>query len=138
MAVTVAEAPIWENLGDNGEIWRGSSFLQYHQYRELLSELPVSAAAAPTANYEQKRTGSLDYVYGELIYSLAGYEGYLRDKAWPLTECHIRAVARPGGFILEFDLAYHTKAGEPGAKIWQVLRQGESKYFLFLDYYRPL
>jgi hypothetical protein len=123
---------------DGEKIWSGKSFLQYHNYRELLAELPISGVAVPTREYRLKLQGNGDYVYGELVFSLQGFEGYLRDKAFHLDECSIRPIIRANTFILAFDLDYTTKAGEKETRPCEVLRLDETRYLLFLDYYRPL
>jgi hypothetical protein len=119
-------------------IWQGKSFIQYRDYRNLLADLPVSSVAVPNREYGRRLTGNLDYVYGEMLYSLTGYEGYLRDKAFPIKECFIRPIIRPNTFILEFGVAYQTKEGEEKTWAAEVIRTGETKYIYFLNYYRPM
>jgi hypothetical protein len=119
-------------------IWSGHSFREYHEYRELLDELPVSAVAVPTRQYRRKLQGNRDYVYGELFYCLTGYEGYLRDKAFKLEECSIKPVMRAGTFILEFQMRCRDKEGEQQTWSCEVLRLGVTRFVLYVDYYRPL
>ncbi len=120
------------------QIWSGKSFLQYHDYRTLLAELPVSEVAVPNKEYRRRLQGNLDYVYGEMLYSLSGFEGYLRDKAFHIDECFIRPLIRPSTFILEFNIRYTTRAGEEVIRSAEVLRLGATKYLFFTDYYKPL
>lgn len=120
------------------KIWSGESFIQYHDYRTLLAELPISSVAAPDKEYTRKIPGNLDYVFGELLYSLSGYEGYLRDKAFPLKECFIRPIFKPHTFILEFNLLYKTKAGEEITRSCEVIRTGATSFIFFTEFYRPL
>ena len=123
---------------DVDKVWSGKSFIQYHDYKALLAELPVSSVAVPQKEYPRKLQGNLDYVYGEMLYTLWGYEGYLRDKAFPVQECFIRPIIRPSTFILEFNVVYKTKAGEEMTWAAEVIRLGETRYLYFIDYYRPL
>jgi hypothetical protein len=124
--------------GSVAKIWSGKSFIQYHEYKTILAELPVSQVAVPTREYSRRFTGNLDYVYGEMLYSLTGLEGYLRDKAFPMEECFIRPVMRGSTFILEFSIRYKTKEGEETVRSAEVVRLGETKYLFFTDYYRPM
>ena len=123
---------------DVDQIWAGRSFIQYHDYRTLLAELPVSEVAVPNKEYRRRMQGNLDYVFGEMLYSLSGFEGYLRDKAFHIDECFIRPFIRANTFILEFNIRYHTKAGEEETRSCEVLRLGYTKYLFYTDYYRPL
>ena len=123
---------------DVEKVWSGKSFILYHDYKALLAELPVSSVAVPQKEYSRKLQGNLDYVYGEMLYTLWGYEGYLRDKAFPVKECFIRPIIRPSTFILEFNVVYKTKAGEEMTWSAEVIRLGETRYLYFIDYYRPL
>ena len=120
------------------KIWSGPSFIQYHDYRTLLAELPVSAVAAPNQPYGRKFFGNLEYVYGEMLYSLTGFEGYMRDKAFRVEECSIRPLISRNTYILEFDIRYRTKAGDEVTRPAEVLRLGETRYIFYTDYYRPL
>jgi hypothetical protein len=120
------------------KIWSGKSFLQYRNYKTILAELPVSEVAVPEKEYRLKLRGNLEYVYGEMLYSLSGFEGYLRDKAFHLEECFVRPIVRPSTFILEFNLRYTTKSGEEVTRSAEVLRLGATRYLFFTDYYRPL
>jgi hypothetical protein len=120
------------------KIWSGKSFIRFHDYKTLLAELPVSEVAVPHKEYRRRMQGNLEYVYGEMLYSLTGFEGYLRDKAFPLNECFIRPLIRVNTFILEFNIRYHTKAGEEETRSCEVLRLGSTKYLFYTDYHRPL
>jgi hypothetical protein len=124
---------------DVEKIWSGHSFIgTLDSLRGLLGELPISPVAVPSKDYLKTINGGLEYVYGEIIYSLTGYEGYLRDKAFPLRECFIRPVIKPDTFILEFNIRYKPKHGEEVTRTAEVIRQGERSYLFFTDYYRPL
>jgi len=120
------------------KIWSGPSFIQYHDYRELLAELPVSGVAQPNQEYSLKFPGNLEYVYGEMLYSLTGFEGYLRDKAFRVQECCIRPIFDRNAYILEFDIRYRTKEGEEVTRPAVVVRLGETRYIFYTDYYRPM
>jgi len=120
------------------KIWSGPSFIQYHDYKILLAELPISEVAVPKQPYGRKFPGNLDYVYGEMLYSLTGFEGYLRDKAFKVQECCIRPILGRNTYILEFDIRYRTNEGEEVTRPAEVLRLGETKYVFYTDYYRPM
>ena len=120
------------------KIWSGKSFLHYRDYKTILAELPVSEVAVPEKEYRLKLRGNLEYVYGEMLYTLSGFEGNLRDKAFHLEECFIRPVIRPSTFILEFNIRYTTRGGEELTRSAEVLRLGATRYLFFTDYYRPL
>jgi len=124
--------------GEVAKIWSGPSFIQYRDYRTLLAELPISAVAVPNQTYGRKFPGNLDYVYGEMLYSLTGFEGYLRDKAFKLQECCIRPLIGRNTYILEFDIRYRTREGNEVTRPAEVLRLGETKFIFFTDYYRPM
>ena len=128
----------FEKYQGKEKIWSGKAFVEYHDYRGLLAEMPVSAVAVPTRQYRRKMAGNRDYVYGELVYCLSGYEGYLRDKAFKVKECFIRPIRRSGTLILEFDIGYQTKEGKELTWSCEVLRMGKTKYVLYVDYYRPM
>jgi hypothetical protein len=120
------------------KIWSGPSFIQYHDYRNLLAELPISDVAVPNQTYSRKFPGNLDYVYGEMLYSLTGFEGYLRDKAFKVQECYIRPILGRNTYILEFDIRYRTNEGEEVTRPAEVLRLGETKYVFYTGYHRPM
>jgi hypothetical protein len=120
------------------KIWSGPSFIQYHDYKTLLAELPVSDVAAPLQTYRLKFRGNLDYVYGEMLYSLAGFEGYLRDQAFKVQECCVRPILGRNTYILEFDIRYRTREGKEVIRSAEVLRLAETKYIFFTDYHRPM
>lgn len=120
------------------KIWSGPSFIQYHDYRTLLAELPVSGVAKTDREYSRKFPGNLEYVYGEMLYSLTGFEGYLRDKAWTVEECFVRPICGRNTYILEFDIRYRTREGEEVTRPAAVLRLGETRYIFYTDYYRPM
>jgi hypothetical protein len=123
---------------DGEKIWSGHSFLGYMAgLKALLAELPISPAAIPTKEYYYSLTGNLDFVYGEMLYSLSGTEGLLRDKAFPLQECYIRPLFEPS-VALECGISYKTKAGEEITRTCEVVRTGDTSYILFTDYHRPL
>jgi hypothetical protein len=137
-AATDPKEAFAEKYGRVAKIWSGASFIQYHEFKTLLAELPVSQVAVPTREYSRRFAGNLDYVYGEMLYSLTGFEGYLRDKAFPLEECCIRPVMRGSTFILECSIRYKTEAGEEAVRSAEMVRLGETKYLFFTDYYRPM
>jgi hypothetical protein len=120
------------------KIWSGRSFIQYHDYQILLAELPISNVPVPNQTYGRKFPGNLGYVHGEMLYSLTGFEGYLRDKAFKLEECFIRPIFGPNKFILEFNIRYQTNEGEEITRPAEVLRLGETKFVFYTDYYRPM
>ena len=119
-------------------IWSGKSFIQYHEYQTILAELPVSQVAVPTREYSRRFAGNLDYVYGEMLYSLTGYEGHLRDKAFHVQECFIRPIIRGSTFILEFNIRYKPQGGGEVIRSAQVMRIGEKKYLFFTDSHHRL
>lgn len=138
MAATDPKGAFAGKYGDVDRIWSGKSFIQYHEYKTILAELPVSPVAVPTREYSRKFAGNLDYVYGEMLYSLTGYEGYLRDKAFHVQECFIRPIIRGSTFILEFNIRYQPKGGGEAVRSAEVIRLGDTKYLFFTDYYRPM
>jgi hypothetical protein len=73
-----------------------------------------------------------------MLYSLTGFEGYLRDKAFPVQECFIRPIFGRNAYILEFDIRYRTKEGEEVTRPAAVVRLGETRYLFYTDYYRPM
>jgi len=120
------------------KIWSGPSFIQYHDYRTLLAELPVSEVAVPSQAYGRQFRGNLDYVFGEMLYSLMGFEGYLRDKAFKLQECCVRPILGRNTYILGFDIRYRTTEGQEVTRTAEVLRMGETRFIFYTDYYRPM
>ena len=123
---------------DVDKIWSGHSFLAYMDgLKVLLAELPVCAAAIPTKEYHYQLAGNLDYVYGEMLYSLSGTEGLLRDKGFPLQECYLKPLLSPS-VGLECGIRYQTKAGEEITRTCEVVRTEVTGYLLFTDYHRPL
>jgi len=123
---------------DLDKIWSGHSFLAYMDgLKTLLAELPVTAAAIPTKEYRYQLAGNLDFVYGEMLYSLTGTEGLLRDKAFPLQECYIKALLSPS-VALECGIRYQTKEGEEKTRTCEVVHTDVTGYILFTDYHRPL
>ena len=120
------------------KIWSGPSFIQYHDYRDLLAELPISDVAVTKQTYSRKFPGNLDYVYGEMLYSLTGFEGYMRDKAFQVQECYIRPILGRNTYILEFDIRYRTDEGVEVTRPAEVLRLGETKYVFYTDYHKPM
>ncbi len=127
-----------EKYQDQEKIWSGKSFSEYLDYRTLLAELPVSTVAVPTRQYRRKLVGNRDYVYGELVYVLNGYQGYLRDKAFIVEECFIKPLMRSGTYLLEFHIRFRTDAGEEQSWLCEVLRLGPTRFILYVDYYRPM
>ena len=137
-AMTGQSEEFFEKYQGLEKIWSGQSFLEYLDYRTLLAALPVSAIAVPTRQYRRQLPGNRDYVYGELVYCLTGYQGYLRDKAFKAEECFIKPILGPGTYILQFNIRFRTQAGEFQTWSCEVLRMGETKFILYLDYYRPM
>ena len=138
MAENNREQLFLDRYRDVEKIWSGPSFIQCHDVKSWLSELPVSSVAAPHQKYRRKFAGNLDYVYGEMLYSLTGYEGYLRDKAFRVQECYIRPLLGRNTFGLEFDIRYQNREGAEITRSAEVLRLGETKFILHTDYYRPM
>ena len=127
-----------EKYKDGDKIWSGHSFLAYMDgMKALLAELPISPAAVATKEYKYKMPGNLDFVYGEMLYSLTGTEGLLRDKAFPLQECFIRALLAPT-MILQCGIRYQTKGGEEMTRTAEVIRFDTTGYLFCTDYHRPL
>ncbi|MCL6622863.1 MAG: hypothetical protein K6T55_12295 [Syntrophobacterales bacterium] len=119
-----------------GHIWSGHTFMDCQHLKDYLTELPISEVAAPRRPYTHRDQGNLDYVYGELLYNLSGFEGYFHDKAYHLDEVEIRPVLGGNTFSLEFVIHYTSKNGHKGVKTLEVLRTGEREYLLFADKYR--
>jgi hypothetical protein len=119
------------------KIWSGHSFIDYQELKELLSEMPVSAGAAPTKSYTHRLVGNREIIFGEILHNLLAYEGFMRDKTNTVKECSIRPVINQDSLILEFDLDYLTKKGEPGSVSFELIRNGERNYLFFLNRYRP-
>jgi hypothetical protein len=123
---------------DVDKIWSGHSFLAcMGELKALLAELPVSPVAVPSKEYYYNLVGNLDFVYGEMLYSLSGTEGLLRDKAFPLLECYIKPRFEPA-VLLECGIRYKTKAGEEITRTTEVIRTDTTGYIFFTDYHRPL
>ncbi|MDD2902067.1 MAG: hypothetical protein PHU44_06495 [Syntrophales bacterium] len=138
MAETSLKQDFVERYQDVDRIWSGHSFLAYMDgLKALLAELPESAAAIPTKEYHYQMAGNLDFVYGEMLYSLSGTEGLLRDKAFPLLECYIKPLLSPS-VALECGIRYRTKEGEEKTRTCEVVRTDVTGYILFTDYHRPL
>ena len=138
MAETSLKQDFVQRYQDVDRIWSGASFLAYMDgLKTLLGELPESAAAIPTKEYHYHLAGNLDFVYGEMLYSLSGTEGLLRDKAFPLKECYIKPLLTPS-VALELGIRYQTQAGEEVTRTCEVVRTDATGYILFTDYHRPL
>ena len=120
------------------KIWSGKSFMEYLDYRTRLAELPVSTVAVPSRQYRRTLQGNQDYVYGELVYVLNGYQGYLRDKAFKTEECCIKATGHAKTYILEFTIRFQTTEGKEQTWSCEVLRLGATRFILYVDYYRPM
>ena len=118
------------------QIWSGKSFLNFIELKELLAELPISQVAAPVNDYPCRDQGNLDFVFGELLYNLSGYEGLLADKVCHLDACRVKAVQGANTVPLVFELEYTTKKGEKGTRTFEVVRMGERDYIMFSDKYR--
>ncbi len=138
MAEPIRKEDFAEKYKDGDKIWSGPSFLGYMDgLKALLAELPISPAAIPTKQYYYSLQGNLDFVYGEMLYSLSGTEGLLRDKAFPLQECYIRPLLEPS-VALECGIRYKTKEGEEITRTCEVVRTDDTGYIFFTDYHRPL
>lgn len=125
-----------EKYGSADKIWSGHSFVEYANLRELLEELPVSEVAEPVHEYPCRFSGILDNVYGELLYTLLEYEGYLRDKDCKIEECSLKPFLRPHNAIIEFTISYKGKKGGEGSKSFEILRYDDRNYMFFTDKYR--
>lgn len=121
-----------------GKIWSGKDFMAYQDLKTLLAELPISEVAEPSTHYKRQFWGNRDYVYGEILYAMTGYEGFLRDRASHLLECDIKPIFTSHGVTIQFNLQYQTKAGEKGTISSEVVRTGETSYIYYVDYFRPL
>jgi hypothetical protein len=116
------------------KIWSGSSFINYARHlRTLLAELPRSAETGPGKNYPRWYAGELDYVYGEIMFNLLSFEGYLRDKAFPIKECSIGQMVAPGKHLLEFTIHYKTKAGQELTRSSEVMRTGTRRFIFYTE-----
>jgi hypothetical protein len=120
------------------KIWSGPSFIQYHDFKTLLAELPISGVAKTHREFSRRFPGNLEYVYGEMLYSLTGFEGYLRDKGFRLEECFIRPIFDRTACLLEFDIRYRDKEGQEVTRPAVAVRLGETSYIFYTDYYRPM
>jgi hypothetical protein len=139
MTTMASEKSFGEKYQDAEKIWSGKGFIYYlEELKDLLAELPISPVVEPAREYTGVYPGNLAYVYGELMYCLTGYEGFLRDKAFPLQECFIRPIFKPRSTGLELGIRYKTKQGEELTWSCEVIREGATSYILFADYYRPL
>jgi hypothetical protein len=127
-----------ERYGQVEKIWSGDSFIKYlQQLRPLLEELPVSEVAIPNKDYGHVYKGNLDNVFGEVISIVTSYEGYLKDKAFPIMECVIRPILGTEKTILEFIIHYKQNGREEAARTYEVMRNGERSFIFFSDRYRP-
>ncbi len=139
MAEASRKESFMDKYKDGERIWSGHSFINYMpKLRDLLAELPISPAAVPARTYAHRLSGNLDYVFGEMMYTLTGTEGYFRDTYCALKECYIRPIITPRSIIVEFNMDYKTKQGEEGTRYSEVIRNGEISYLFFTDYHRPL
>lgn len=119
-----------------GQIWSGHTFMDCEYLKNYLAELPVSEVAAPKRPYTHRDQGNLDYVYGELLYNLSGFEGLFQDKAYHIDQVLVRPVIGGNTVSLEFVIHFTTKDGQKGVKTLEVVRSGERQYLLFADKYR--
>jgi hypothetical protein len=136
MAEPAPQEPFSEKYGNVEKIWSGDSFIKCPDLRALLAELPVSAVAYASRTYTYRYMGNLEAVFGELVFDLLAYEGYLKDKAFPIIECSIKPVIGPSTIVLAFDIHYKTKAGEERTRSSEVIRHGDRGYLFFTDKYR--
>lgn len=134
----MTQTELFHNKYENvGKIWSDVSFIKLLGIlRTLLSELPVSRVAAATREYSTKYTGNLDNIYGEIMFTLSEYEGYLRDKAFIINECFIKPIFKPDNIILEFNILYKTKQGEEVTRSYELIRNGERNFIFFANKYR--
>ena len=137
MAEAARKEDFGSKYGQMENIWSGDSFIKYPDLRALLAELPVSPGAAPAKEYGHRYNGNLDIIFGEIMATLLAYEGYLKDKAFPIKECFIKPVFRAESTILEFAIRYKTKAGEEKVNSWEVTRNGDRNFIFYTDLYRP-
>ncbi len=119
-----------------GQIWSGHSFMDCEYIKNYLAELPISEVPAPRRNYTHRDVGNLDYIYGELLYNLSGFEGLFQDKAYHIDSTQVRPVLTGTTVSLEFVIEFTTKDGQKGVKTLEVIRSGEREYLLFSDKYR--
>lgn len=119
-----------------GQIWSGHSFMDCEYIKTYLAELPISEVAAPRRDYTNRDAGNLDYVFGELLYNLSGFEGLFKDRAYHIDRVTVRPVVGGHTVSLEFVIDFTTKDGQKGVKTLEVVRSGERSYLLFADKYR--
>jgi len=122
-----------EKYKNGAKVWSGATFTGYLNLRPLLEELPIASAAGPSRDYPRRFTGIADNVYGEIIHQLLAYEGYLRDKAYPIRECLIKPLIDDGGCKYQFIIRYATKEGEERQRTYEVARSDERTFILFAD-----
>lgn len=118
---------------NGANVWSGGTFTGYLDLRALLEELPISEVAAASRDYTGHYAGIADNVYGELIHNLLFFEGYLRDKAYPIKECVIKPLIDNGSFLYQFSIRYATKAGEGRTRTCEVARRDERNFIFFTD-----
>jgi hypothetical protein len=138
MAEAARKEDFSSKYGQVEKIWSGDSFIKYPDLRALLAELPVSTAAAAAKEYGQRFAGNLDFAFGEIMGVLLAFEGYLRDKAFPVKECLIKPIFKAESTILEFAIDYKTKAGEEKVYSCEVIRDGDRSFNLYFDRYKPV
>jgi hypothetical protein len=119
-----------------GQIWSGHTFMDCEFIKNYLAELPISEVAAPRQAYANRDSGNLDYVFGELLYNLSGFEGLFKDKAYRIDQVAVKPVIGAHTVSLEFVIDFTTKDGQKGVKTLEVVRSGEREYHLFTDKYR--
>jgi hypothetical protein len=119
------------------KIWTGPSFYYcLEELRPLLDELPVSPGAHALRTYPRHYTGNLEMVYGELLGMLGDFEGYFKDRAWPIKECSVKRTGAAKNVGLEFDVDYVHEGGNRLTQTFEVVRQGERQFTLFTDNFR--
>ncbi len=123
-----------EKYQNNGaKVWAGGTFTGYLNLRSLLEELPISEVAEASRDYARRSDGMPENVYGELIHNLLAFEGYLKDKAYPIEECLITPVIRDASFLYQFGIRYATKEGEERVRTYEVARGDERNFIFFAD-----
>jgi hypothetical protein len=122
-----------EKYKNGAKVWSGHTFTGYLNLRPLLEELPIADAAAPSRDYPRQFVGIADNVYGEIIHNLLAYEGYLRDKAYPIRECLIKPLIDESGCKYQFVIRYVTKEGEERQRTYEVVRRDERNFIFYAD-----
>ena len=122
-----------EKYPNGAKVWSGGTFTGYLNLRAMLEELPISEVAEASRDYGRRYDGIPENVYGELIHNLLAFEGYLKDKAYPIEACVITPIIGDGSFLYQFAIRYTTKAGEGRVRTYEVARSDERNFSFFTD-----